>query len=109
MDYVSQAQALTSKHFPNLAGASKIETILAPGEMLYLPAGWFHAVTSYGYDPRQDGNENSELDTTIHAALNYWFAPPNGTSMEIPYRDNYWANDFDETLNQISLVNEHPY
>ncbi|WFD30591.1 hypothetical protein MSPP1_001612 [Malassezia sp. CBS 17886] len=51
---------------------------LVPGQMLYLPAGWFHEVTSWGDDP--------------HMALNYWMHPPDGPSAAEPYRDaDVWA------------------
>ena len=49
---------------------------LRVGEMLYLPASWWHEVTSFG-----DGG------TEVHMALNYWFHPPDGSSMEELYKD----------------------
>lgn len=39
---------------------------LGPGDMLYLPCGWFHNVTSAD----QDGSEGG------HLAVNYWLGPP---------------------------------
>lgn len=42
------------------------ECEVAAGDMLYLPAGWFHEVTSFG-----------ELETGGHLAFNYWFHPPD--------------------------------
>ena len=50
-----------------------------PGEMLYLPASWWHEVTSSSPD-------NSK--SNIHMAFNYWFYPPDGPGkFEEPYRD----------------------
>ncbi|KAK9811206.1 hypothetical protein WJX73_010422 [Symbiochloris irregularis] len=39
---------------------------LEAGQMLYLPAGWFHCVTSH-----------SLPGTRSHLAVNYWFHPPD--------------------------------
>lgn len=40
---------------------------LRPGEMLYLPASWWHEVTS----------EATPEESDIHMALNWWFHPPD--------------------------------
>ena len=40
-----------------------------PGEMLYLPASWWHEVTSSS----PDNNKSN-----VHMAFNYWFYPPDG-------------------------------
>lgn len=45
------------------------EIHLKPGQMLYLPASWYHEVTSYCDPDEKDGNN-------VHMALNYWFHPP---------------------------------
>ena len=51
-----------------------------PGEMLYLPASWWHEVTSSSPDNNK-GN--------VHVAFNYWFYPPDGLGkFEEPYRDD---------------------
>ena len=36
------------------------------GQMLYIPAGWFHEVTSYAASA-----------SPTHLALNYWYHPPD--------------------------------
>ncbi|KAL0589365.1 hypothetical protein ABG067_002584 [Albugo candida] len=52
------------------------------GDILYLPASWFHEVRSYG---ASDG----------HLALNYWFHPPDQLSnYEEPYSSPFWSRDF---------------
>lgn len=47
-----------------LAAATEVE--LKAGQILYLPAGWLHEVTSFSDDSLQ-----------THLALNYWFQPPD--------------------------------
>ena len=48
------------KQFPKFYEAKRIEIILEPGDMLYLPAGWYHWVFSEDPDP----------DTGLNVALN---------------------------------------
>jgi hypothetical protein len=51
-----------------------------PGEMLYLPASWWHEVTSSSPD-------NSK--SNVHMAFNYWFYPPDGLKgFDEPYQDD---------------------
>ena len=51
---------------------------LSAGEMLYLPASWWHEVTS---SSAGDGD-------AVHMAFNYWFYPPNKLdTFEEPYED----------------------
>jgi hypothetical protein len=50
--------------------------------MLYLPAGWFHNVTSFGSGPGG------------HAAFNYWFHPPDGPAPDRPYATPFWERDW---------------
>lgn len=50
--------------------------------MLYLPAGWFHEVKSYG---------------RRHMALNYWVHPPDNldpgpAGFLKPYKGDYWPS-----------------
>jgi hypothetical protein len=55
---------------------------LQPGDLLYLPAGWFHEVRSQG---------------GLHVALNYWMHPPDvgdDVSFEEPYRSQFWKRDW---------------
>ena len=88
------------------------------GDMLYIPAGWYHEVFSLG-----TGNEylmyfetpfSSMLDlfpafTTYmdigmeisaggggHMAFNYWFHPPDDLSnFEQPYSSKFWLSDWE--------------
>ncbi|AMD20544.1 HDL200Wp [Eremothecium sinecaudum] len=79
--------------WPLLKKANRIYIDVQPGEMLWLPCGWFHEVTSFG---------NS--DNNSHVAVNYWFIPPNGKSMEYPYTasDRYWTLDYERTKIALS-------
>lgn len=66
-----------------LGGAHLLECELKAGEMLYLPAGWFHEVRSEGE----------------HCALNYWYHPPDALEYKRPYKaHDFWQRDWRSTL-----------
>ena len=66
-----------------LRGARLLEFELRAGQMLFLPAGWFHEVCSVGE----------------HCALNYWFHPPDTSRYERPYRaHDFWRREWRRTL-----------
>lgn len=73
-------------HFSSLPSSDAVEggfeVDLVAGEMLFLPCGWFHEVTSLS-----TGQEG-------HLAFNYWFWPPDGSSPERPYTSKFWEADF---------------
>ncbi len=81
--------------FPKFLQAKETFCEVNAGEMLYLPAGWFHEVTSCNASPLSTGkNEKGG-----HLAFNYWFHPPdnvgNGSgSFARPYTSDFWKNDF---------------
>ncbi|KAI1787097.1 Clavaminate synthase-like protein [Ganoderma leucocontextum] len=59
---------------------------LSAGEMLYLPASWWHEVTSTS-GPSSSG-DSVKGGADIHMAFNYWFYPPNALdNFEAPYED----------------------
>eukprot|EP00958_Prasinococcus_capsulatus_P009334 scaffold910_cov396-Prasinococcus_capsulatus_cf.AAC.55 len=62
--------------------------------MLYLPAGWFHEVTSFSCEGNlEDVTENAHMGRSpFHMALNYWFYPPDVPegSFEKPYQGSHW-------------------
>eukprot|EP00775_Hariotina_reticulata_P000764 gene764-1071_t len=69
--------------FPGLAAA--LEVVLQAGDMLYMPAGWFHEVTSYGGGGLDGG----------HLAINYWYHPPDNlvsskSGFNHPYTSSYY-------------------
>jgi len=53
--------------YPLFYQASAQEYVLEAGEMLFIPAGWFHAVYS----------EDADTDTGLNFAISYWFHPEN--------------------------------
>ncbi|EIE26943.1 Clavaminate synthase-like protein [Coccomyxa subellipsoidea C-169] len=78
---LSAGEAEVSAQFPDFPGLqSALQFDVHAGEMLYLPAGWFHEVQSFG-------NE--------HMALNYWTHPPDNLDpgpggFSKPYVGDYW-------------------
>ena len=60
---------------------------LGAGDLLYLPCGWFHDVTSYDE----------------HRALNYWFHPPDRSAYDAPYSAaRFWAREWRASSKQIA-------
>lgn len=79
---LSACDAEVVQKFPLFKEAHSMTVNLKAGEMLYLPAGWFHEVQS----------ENSS--DACHMAFNFWFHPPDGDSYTAPYRSPFWAWDW---------------
>ncbi|EQC38458.1 hypothetical protein SDRG_04166 [Saprolegnia diclina VS20] len=72
--------------FPLFASAKATTCELGVGDMLYLPASWFHEVTSF--------TEHGASDKG-HLALNYWYHPPDvTTAFTAPYSSSFWPDDF---------------
>ncbi|GMF02499.1 unnamed protein product [[Candida] boidinii] len=90
-------ESYLDKYYPEFAKIKelKITVDIKPGQMLYLPAGWFHEVTSYGTA------DNSEGHSRAHIALNYWYNPPGKMDISNPYTDDYWKADFERTLASV--------
>ncbi|KAJ3122456.1 hypothetical protein HK101_006576, partial [Irineochytrium annulatum] len=83
------------EEFPLLANATKITFALNEGEMLYLPASWFHEVRSHG--PRATNSSDSETPSPAqHMALNYWYHPPATSVAHMPYEDVFWEDRWNE-------------
>ncbi|CDO75153.1 hypothetical protein BN946_scf184590.g10 [Trametes cinnabarina] len=72
----------SASDFPRLKKTTDPYVVeLTEGEMLYLPASWWHEVTSTSTGSPEDG-------TDVHMAFNYWFYPPDALeSFDTPYRD----------------------
>ncbi|KAF1318676.1 putative Ion channel, partial [Globisporangium splendens] len=84
--------------FPKFTTANAAFCELQEGEMLFLPASWFHEVESYG-------------STNGHLALNYWFHPPDQfDSYDAPYSSPLWPRDwelhFDENGKREAAASE---
>jgi len=80
--------------FPDFPGlSSALQCQVHEGQMLYLPAGWFHNVTSTG----EPGNRSG-----VHVAVNYWCHPPDNLgesaadaaseAFHKPYLSGYWPS-----------------
>ncbi|CAM9284058.1 unnamed protein product [Pylaiella littoralis] len=78
----SLPRAELAERFPLFLGAESCTVEVEAGQMLYLPAGWFHEVTSVA-------SENG------HMAFNYWFHPPDTASSSVPYKSSFWSTDWD--------------
>eukprot|EP00038_Savillea_parva_P014170 m.214594 g.214594 ORF g.214594 m.214594 type:complete len:445 (-) comp27243_c0_seq1:145-1479(-) len=67
--------------------APSVTVTIRPGDMLYLPCGWFHEVTSIG--ATTEGG---------HLALNYWYHPPDNLKGDVhhPYTTDFWRRDWTE-------------
>jgi hypothetical protein len=92
-DTLRNPEELAAK-FPEFSKAVPVTFELSAGEMLWLPAGWFHEVVSFS-----DGSNSQQG----HAAFNYWMHPPTNDNFDHPYPDGYWKEKF-ATLNK--WVNE---
>lgn len=70
--------------FPLFKNCREATVELKAGQCLYLPAGWFHEVTSFGGD---------KTTGRTHMALNYWYHPPDALdNYESPYKYRYWKD-----------------
>lgn len=80
-------EKLIKKDYPNFSSIqdTSLKVTLEDGDLLYLPAGWFHEVTSYG----------DECKDNTHIALNYWFVPPDNGDVHQPYTDSVWQDDYE--------------
>ena len=72
------------------------------GEMLYLPAGWYHEVISFN-------GEKEEGGASYHMAINYWLHPPcTGPqyTRAMPYPDNFWAERLQTLAKRLPPLDE---
>ena len=83
--------------FPLYIDALKHELLVEinQGEMLYLPCGWFHEVTSRSKSLADNNDEHSCSFSPCHQAINYWFHPPDGMTFEHPYLDDFWRKNWE--------------
>lgn len=82
------ARREVDNEFPKFKDAKVAFCDLAVGDMLFLPASWFHEVESFG---SEQGNG--------HLALNYWYQPPDQLTPEnftTPYSSDFWQRDWDQ-------------
>lgn len=83
--------------FPKFPYDSCIECTVSAGETLYLPAGWFHEVTSMNAGQgKHDG----------HLAINYWLYPPDNLQVgeqgfRHPYSRGFWNDVWSSSMIRI--------
>jgi len=82
--HFSTVDASRLQDFPLFAEATCVHADVAAGELLFLPAGWWHEVTSWS-----DGSAGSDT----HLAVNWWFHPPDTADFDKPYSSTLWARD----------------
>jgi len=74
--------------FPEMKHTTPAFCSLSPGDILYLPASWWHEVNSVG-------------GAKGHLAMNYWFHPPDSSDdFKSPYSTNFWHNDYNLRFNR---------
>ena len=75
-----------------LAADAATETVceLSAGEMLYLPCGWWHEVTSSSGDAGRASQPSPPPQP--HVAINWWFHPPDGSSFDAPYHSSFFRS-----------------
>lgn len=79
------------REFPLFKSANAAFCELSVGEMLFLPASWFHEVESFGGGAANGG----------HLALNYWYHPPDAfESFATPYSSPFWPRDWAQRMAQ---------
>eukprot|EP00978_Attheya_sp_CCMP212_P033867 scaffold138915_cov42-Attheya_sp.AAC.2 len=66
------------------------------GDILFLPAGWFHSVTSYS---AAVNGENTEEEA--HCAFNYWLHPPDNNDFDQPYQSGFWPSDWSDRMESM--------
>ena len=73
--------------FPDFMNTTRLRCQVKSGQMLYLPASWFHSVTSF--TPKEEKEKG-------HIAFNYWVHPPDSfSSFENPYNNGFWKGIFE--------------
>lgn len=87
-----QAHSIIKKEFPEFQKAVMTIVELRKGECLYLPAGWWHEVTSYCAEAT--GKKKDKLSP--HIALNYWFHPPSRWAISSTPKKNKHQIDMEE-------------
>jgi Cupin-like domain len=94
-----QSTESIQQQYPLFATATMCTVEVCAGQMLYLPCGWFHEVTSYSDSSSSTSTNGANSDSSGHMALNYWFHPPDAlASFEQPYSSKFWQQDWNSRL-----------
>jgi hypothetical protein len=86
-----------------LERGAAVEVVLRAGQMLYIPAGWFHEVRSRSAPADPACPDYYEPGRGGHLALNYWFHPPDSDCFEQPYTSDFWRRDFEDRLTENAV------
>ncbi|CAG9464169.1 unnamed protein product [Pedinophyceae sp. YPF-701] len=81
--------------FPGMEFCAEVE--IEAGDVLYMPAGWFHEVTS---------TSGAARDAAGHLAVNFWFHPPDSlapgaSGMAAAYSSPYWPSLWERRRRQL--------
>eukprot|EP00041_Stephanoeca_diplocostata_P027501 m.756959 g.756959 ORF g.756959 m.756959 type:complete len:523 (+) comp23186_c0_seq21:359-1927(+) len=104
---LSLEESARKEKYPAFAQCGTVSCTVHSGEMLFLPCGWFHNVTS------EDADEHSAATTATsaatphdilwasasaadpgHLAVNYWYHPPDRADFQQPYSTTFWADEW---------------
>lgn len=75
--------------YPEFQACKEYIVELKAGQILYLPAGWFHQVTSFNsFEPSNGTTTTQQNKSQVHLAFNYWYHPPDRLDwFSSPYTD----------------------
>lgn len=82
------------KLYAELVTAHRITVNLKAGQLLYLPCGWFHEVST------MSGSDKQSI------AFNYWFHPPDSTQHDKPYKHEYWPKHWTNIKARIEQMKQ---
>lgn len=81
------------KLYAELVTAHRITITLKANELLYLPCGWFHEVST------MSGNDHKSI------AMNYWFHPPDQLNQfNQPYQHGYWMDQWNKIKPKLDQI-----
>ena len=90
------SQGMLEARWPKMTDATSAVVELEADDVLYLPAGWFHEVTSVSeVAEAAAGGQSCVANARSHLAFNYWFPPPDGNEFERPYSSDFWSRDWE--------------
>lgn len=111
---VANVPPAASTEFPFYEHATELSVELEAGQMLYMPCGWWHEVTSEGNGAAAEATDvapglekaapPSQPKSQLHAAINYWFHPPDAASFASPYTNPFFEEAFQTAAREVGLV-----